>query len=125
MKNIIRLTLILIFIFLAFSCSKAPTDPVSIDGFYNYPNPFKAVSESTTFKVQMNLAEIDFGEIEIYSQDGNFLAKLNVDISSGKANWHGTDKNGKVLPASIYNAVVIVKNKSGNVITATTKTIIR
>ncbi len=113
------------FAFTLCSCSDSSD---FIDEFINYPNPFEASSEYTTFKVKINSsANIKKATVNVYSANGDLLVNLNMDVAAKEADieWHGVDKNGKYLPSTVYYAEVSVENEEGNISKASTKTLIK
>lgn len=102
-----------------------------IDEFVNYPNPFEASSGYTTFYVKTTDSTVALtkANLIIYSPTGDELADLDMTISDSadeaEINWHGVDKNGGILPSTLYYAEVSVENEHGNISRASTKTLIK
>lgn len=119
------LCLLLLLILFINSCSKKQD---FIEYFLNYPNPFSASSEYTTYNVKVFAGiNITSANVKVYSSSGNLLADINMPISgdTATANWHGVDRNGKILPASVYYSEITVENDEGNISRASTKTLIK
>ena len=126
MKHI-RYSLLVLLLFLALftiSCSK---DGDFIEEFVNYPNPFNASNEYTTYHVKVDPNPgMTSAILKIFSSSGNLLADIDMAITldTAVANWHGVDKNGNKLPSSVYYAEITVENSEGNIARASTKTLI-
>ncbi len=102
-----------------------------ITEFVNYPNPFEASSDFTTYQVSVATDSfvITKAQLKIYSTNNDLLADIDIpiedDTNSLTAKWHGSDKNGNTLPSDIYYAEIYIENSDGNIAKATTKTLIK
>ncbi len=126
-----RLALVLCYLLTLSLCSCSDRSDF-IDEFVNYPNPFEASYEYTTFYVKTDdsTVAITKANVIIYSANGDELANLDMIVSDenfteAKANWHGVDKNGGILPSTVYYAEVSVENTYGNISRSSTKTLIK
>ncbi len=122
------LVLFLISVFFTTSCSQSNN---FITEFVNYPNPFEASSDFTTYQVSIapDSVAIIKAQLKIYSMNGDLLADIDipidVELNSITTKWHGSDKNGNTLPSAVYYAEIYIENSDGNIAKATTKTLIK
>ncbi len=122
------LVLFLVGVVFTISCSQNSN---FITEFVNYPNPFEASSDFTTYQVSIasQSETITKAQLKIFSTAGDLLADIDIpiegDVSSLSTRWHGSDKNGNTLPSDVYYAEIYIENSNGNIATATTKTLIK
>ncbi len=103
--------------------SPNPTATITIDAFYNYPNPFNSDIQGTTFYIKVSQIPAA-AEIRLYSLSGKLLRTFrNISMAN---NWvyisfNGLDDMGNSLSPGVYFMVALIQDYSGHWITRKNK----
>lgn len=90
--------------------------------FKNYPNPFRAGSEATTFSYFLpENAEVD---MSIYTLTGELVKKFHLDAGSSGGSgstintfqWDGRNGSGKVVQNGVYICIVTARLESDRIL---------
>ena len=83
----------------------------SLSNFFNYPNPFSAVSaQKTSFRYSL-ANQLQSGTLKVYDIAGRLLYnyKLNdsqLDSGTHTILWDGKTNNGNILGTGVYYAII-------------------
>jgi flagellar hook assembly protein FlgD len=92
-------------------------DPGKIGDFYNYPNPFNPETESTTFRCDLDNADIYQYKwtLEIFAENGNPVYSAENTVSGTPVatplliTWAGRDNRGNVVGNGIYTSILTIE----------------
>lgn len=123
-----RIRILFIGAITAFALAAAPR--YSITNFHNYPNPFKASDTQTTFIFGMTSPTVyQKAALYIYSPQGRLLYTANpvtnTSVNPYRFDWRGVDDKGAYVTPGLYHAKVEVRTTEGDIVTASTKVVVK